>query len=140
MNYIARNSWMAGVYNGLGLGGGVFLIPMYKSLGCNPIQAAATCSFTILSGSLLNVIQGILLGVIGFGDFMVLFAISLTGSYVCSSLVSIYLRKINRVSLVEAIFVGFLTLAFINLPITLIIKFVRSGYDFNFLFGFGSLC
>ncbi len=59
-------SCMAGLFNGLGLGGGIFLIPMYKSLGCNAIQAAATCSFTIFISSLLNVIQGALLGVIGF--------------------------------------------------------------------------
>jgi uncharacterized membrane protein YfcA len=57
-------SCMAGLFSGLGLGGGMFLIPMYRSLGCNSIQAAATCAFSIFTTSLLNCIQGILLGVI----------------------------------------------------------------------------
>jgi uncharacterized membrane protein YfcA len=57
---------MAGLFSGLGLGGGIFLVPMYKSLGCNPIQAAATCAFSIFITSLLNCIQGILLGIIKF--------------------------------------------------------------------------
>jgi uncharacterized membrane protein YfcA len=84
----------------MGLGGGIFLIPMYKTLGCNPIQAAATCSFTIFSGSLLNVIQGSLLGIIQLEDFLILFTISIFGSYVCCTFIPKYLQKINRVSLV----------------------------------------
>lgn len=93
-------SGMAGLFSGLGLGGGMFLVPMYKSLGCNAIQAAATCSFTIFLSSLLNVIQGTLLGLIGFEDFSVLFSTAILGSYVCCSIVPKYLQKINRVSLV----------------------------------------
>lgn len=93
-------SGMAGLFSGLGLGGGLFLIPMYKSLGCNPIQAAATCSFTIFLSAFLNVIQGALLGLIGFEDFSVLFTTSILGSYICCSIIPKYLQKINRVSLV----------------------------------------
>lgn len=93
-------SGMAGLFSGMGLGGGIFLVPMYKSLNCNSIQAAATCSFTIFSSSLLNVIQGSLLGIIGIDDFLFLFTISILGSFVFSTFISKYLQKINRVSFV----------------------------------------
>jgi uncharacterized membrane protein YfcA len=93
-------SAMAGLFSGLGLGGGMFLIPMYKSLGCNAIQAAATCSFTIFLSALLNVIQGVLLGLIGFEDFSVLFTVAILGSFTCCSIIPKYLQRINRVSLV----------------------------------------
>lgn len=93
-------SVMAGLFTGLGLGGGLFLVPMYKSLGCNAIQAAATCSFTIFLSSLLNVIQGILLGLIGFEDFSVLFIVAILGSFAFCSFIPKYLQKINRVSIV----------------------------------------
>ncbi len=93
-------SGMAGLFTGLGLGGGLFLVPMYKTLGCNSIQAAATCSFTVFLSSLLNVIQGALLGLIGFEDFSVLFTGAILGSFVCCSFIPKYLQKINRVSLV----------------------------------------
>ena len=124
----------------MGLGGGLFLIPMYKALGCNPIQAAATCSFTIFSGSLLNVIQGILLGIIKFEDFMVLFSISISGSFFCSTYISRYLQKINRVSIVEGILLFLVVIALINLPLSLYSKYVRSGYDSHIILGFGSFC
>lgn len=131
---------MAGIFSGLGRGGGFFLIPVYKSLGCNSIQAAATCSFTIFSSSLLNVIQGVMLGIIGLEDFCFLFTASILGSYLCSSLVPKYLQRINRVSLVEGVLLVIITLSLINLPISLFLKYQRSGYDFNLLFGFGKFC
>jgi len=140
IKYVVEKSCMTGLFSGMGLGGGLFLIPMYKALGCNSIQATATCSFTIFSGSLLNVIQGILLGIIGFEDFLSLFLISILGSFVCSTFISRYLQKINRVSIVEGILLSLVVVALINLPISLYTKYVRSGYDSNLIFGFGSLC
>lgn len=131
---------MAGVFSGMGLGGGLFLIPMYKSLGCNPIQAASTCSFTVLMSSLLNLIQGILLGVIGINDFVPLFGMAILGSITFSTYVSKYLQKINRVSFVEAVLLVIVILALINLPISLYIKYANSGYNNDLLFGFKSLC
>jgi uncharacterized membrane protein YfcA len=137
---VAEKSFLTGIFSGMGLGGGLFLIPMYKALGCNPIQAAATCSFTILSGSLLNVIQGILLGIIGFEDFTILFSIAIFGSFICSTYISKYLQRINRVSIVEGILLFLVVIALINLPFSLYIKYVRSGRDPHIIFGFGSLC
>lgn len=55
---------MAGIFGGFGLGGGLFLVPMYRSLGCNSLQATASCAFSIFVTACLNCIQGILLGVI----------------------------------------------------------------------------
>jgi len=133
-------SFLAGIFNGLGRGGGFLMIPVYKSLGCNAIQAAATSSFTIFSSSLLNVIQGVMLGIIGIEDFMVLFIASILGSYICTSFVPKYLQRINRVSLIEGVLLILITLALINLPISLFLKYQRSGYDSNLLFGFGKFC
>jgi uncharacterized membrane protein YfcA len=131
---------MAGLFSGMGLGGGIFLIPMYKSLGCNGIQAAATCAFTVFSSSLLNVIQGSMLGLIGLSDFLTLFTISILGSFVCSTYISKYLQRINRVSLVEGALLVLVLVAIINLPFSLYLKYARSGYNNNLLFGFGSFC
>ncbi len=131
---------MAGLFSGLGLGGGLFLIPMYKNLGCNAIQAAATCSFTIFISSLLNVIQGVLLGIIGFEDFITLFSIAIFGSFTCSSIIPIYLQRINRVSLVEGALLLLICVALVNLPYSLYLKYERSGYNSQLLFGFGRLC
>lgn len=61
---MAKNSVMAGIFSGFGLGGGLFLVPMYKSLGCNSLQATASCAFSIFVTACLNCIQGMLLGVI----------------------------------------------------------------------------
>ena len=124
----------------MGRGGGFFLIPAYKSLGYNSIQATATCSFTIFSSSLLNVIQGVMLGIIGLEDFLVLFSVSILGSFICSSFIPKYLQKINRVSLIEGALLVIITLALINLPISLFLKYQKSGYDLNLLIGFGKLC
>jgi hypothetical protein len=66
MNFIAKKGLFTGIFTGLGMGGGMFLIPLYRKLNCNAIQAAATCSFTVLMSSILNVIQGSLLGIITF--------------------------------------------------------------------------
>ena len=65
ITYVTKMSFFAGIFSGLGRGGGFLLIPVYKALGCNSIQAAATCSFTVFSSSLLNVVQGVMLGIIG---------------------------------------------------------------------------
>ena len=37
MKDIAYYSIMAGVFSGFGLGGGLFLVPMYRALGCQPL-------------------------------------------------------------------------------------------------------
>lgn len=137
---MTKNSLLAGIFSGLGRGGGFFLIPAYKALGCNSIQATATCSFTVFSSSLLNVIQGVMLGIIGLEDFLMLFSASVVGSFICSSIIPKYLQRINRVSLIEGALFVMILLALINLPISLFFKYQRSGYDFDLLFGFGKLC
>lgn len=133
-------SFLAGIFSGLGRGGGFFLIPVFKALGCNSIQAAATCSFTVFSSSLLNVIQGVMLGIIGLEDFLVLFTASILGSFICSSFIPKYLQRINRVSLVEGALLLIMSLSLINLPISLFMKYQKSGYDSNLLIGFGKFC
>jgi uncharacterized membrane protein YfcA len=63
---IIRGSVLGGLYSGFGLGGGLFLVPMYKSLGLNPLQATASTSFNILITASINTIQAILIGAIHF--------------------------------------------------------------------------
>lgn len=55
---------MAGVFSGFGLGGGLFLVPLFRGLGCQPLEATATTAFTIVITSAINCVQGFLLGVI----------------------------------------------------------------------------
>ena len=55
---------MAGIFSGFGLGGGLFLVPMYRGVGCQPLEATASTAFTIVITSAINCVQGILLGII----------------------------------------------------------------------------
>ena len=94
-----KSSISAGIFGGFGLGGGLFLVPMYKSLGCNSLQAASSCAFSIFVTACLNCIQGMLLGVIKLDDFLNFFILTSFGSYFMSSYISRYLQKINRISM-----------------------------------------
>lgn len=61
---VVQMSIGAGILSGFGLGGGVFLVPMYRSLGCKPLQATATCAFGICITSFINCLQAISIGAI----------------------------------------------------------------------------
>jgi len=76
------------------------LVPMYRGLGCNPLQATASTTFSIVITAIINCIQGILIGVIKFSDFSYFLIISGGGSYLISIILSNYLRKKNRLSYV----------------------------------------
>ena len=45
------DSFKAGIINGFGLGGGMFLIPMYLGMGFTSIQSTGTSSFNVLLSS-----------------------------------------------------------------------------------------
>ena len=137
---LVRSSLSAGVFSGFGLGGGMFLIPMFRQLGCSPLQATASGTFAIFLTSFINCVQGIVIGVIQPLEF--LFYVSFLGisGYFTSAALSAYLRSINRLSFAEAAFFFIILLALINLPYSLYVKYQNSGYDSDILFGFGSLC
>ena len=59
-----KGSLLGGLYSGFGLGGGLFLVPMYKSMGLNPLQATASTSFNIFITAIMNVIQVIFIGAV----------------------------------------------------------------------------
>lgn len=54
----------AGIFSGFGLGGGIFLVPLYRSLKLNPLQATATCTFSIFITATINCLQAIFIGVL----------------------------------------------------------------------------
>ena len=131
---------MAGIFSGFGLGGGLFLVPLFRGLGCKPLEATATTAFTIVVTSAINCVQGGLLGVIKLEDFIYFIIIAGGGSYVISVLISGYLRKINRLSYVEYLLYILIVLAVINIPISLFMKYVNSGYNASLIFSFGNYC
>jgi uncharacterized membrane protein YfcA len=137
---LIKKSILAGIFSGFGLGGGLFLVPMYRELGCNPLQATASTTFSIVITAMINCLQGILLGVIKFSDFSYFLIISGGGSYLISILLSNYLRKQNRLSYVEGLLFILLVLAVINIPISLLVRYVNSGYDSSIVLSFGTLC
>ena len=100
MKDIIYYSITAGIFSGFGLGGGLFLVPMYRCLGCSPLQATASTSFSIVITSFINCVQGVLLGVITPGDFIYFMIVAGGGSYLISLYLSDYLRKRNRLSYV----------------------------------------
>ena len=133
-------SSMAGVFSGFGLGGGLFLVPMYRSLGCSPLQATSSTAFGIFVTAIINCSQGVFLGVIKVPDLVYMFLISCGGSFVVSRLLTKELQRRNRLSLVEGILLFLIINAFINIPYSLYTRYVRSGYEQDELFGFGSPC
>jgi uncharacterized membrane protein YfcA len=130
----------AGIFSGLGLGGGIFLVPMYRHLGLTSFQATSTCAFTVFITSGINAIQALFLGVLSFKQFFFFFGINSIGSFFISVLISTWLRRINRTSIVELMLGALLTLSTIYLPYSLWLKKERSGGDWSVILGFGSLC
>ena len=90
----------AGIFSGFGLGGGIFLVPLFRFLGLNPLQATATCSFTIFITSGINCLQAIFFGVLSLRSFFFLFGIASCGSFFVSLWISNLLRRFNRLSFV----------------------------------------
>ena len=97
---IIKNSLGAGMLGGLGLGGGILLVPLYRSLDTSPVEASATGAFTVFLTSGLNVLQVLSLGILNVKEFIFYFSINCFGSFCISYLLNIWLRKINRTSFV----------------------------------------
>ena len=95
-----KNSLGAGMLSGLGLGGGIFLVPLYRQLNSTPVQASSTGAFTVFITAGLNVIQALFLGIISISQFLFLFSLTFFGGYLISFLISRWLRRINRTSIV----------------------------------------
>jgi uncharacterized membrane protein YfcA len=89
-----------GLYSGFGLGGGLYLVPMYKSLGLNPLQATASTSFNILITAFINTLQAIFIGAIHFDELVYFISVTALGSFFLSNLISRQLQKRNRLSIV----------------------------------------
>ena len=131
---------MAGIFSGFGLGGGLFLVPVYRHLKLNPMQATATCTFTIFVTATINCLQAILIGVMSFKQFFFYFIVGSIGSYSLSVVISRILRRANRLSYVEMLLIILLVAAIINLPFSLWLKYVKANYDLSVVFGFGTPC
>lgn len=81
-----------------------------------------------------------LLGVIRMEDFLYFLIVAGGGSFIISVVVSGYLRKIHRLSYVELLLYILLILAVINIPISLFMKYVNSGYNASLILSFGNSC
>lgn len=130
----------AGVFSGFGLGGGIFLVPFFRHIKLSSLQATATCTFTIFVTASINCIQAIFSGILSINSFFFFFSVSAFGSYFISVFISNILRKANRLSMVELLLIILLIAANINLPISLWLKYVASGYNLSVIVGFGSIC
>lgn len=137
---LIKNSLGAGMLGGLGLGGGILLVPLYRSLNTTPVQASSTGAFTVFLTSGLNVIQVLSFGALNVSQFLFFFGINCFGSFCISYLLSIWLRKINRTSFVEFLLLFFVTLSSIFLPYSLFAKVQQAGGDWSIILGFGSIC
>lgn len=139
-NMLLRDSLGAGIFSGLGLGGGIFLVPLYRQLKLTPLQASSTCVFTVFVTSTMNVIQALFIGVLSFTKFLFFFSVTAISSLLISIFVSNWLRKANRTSYVELLLFILLVLANFLLPFSLWFKYEEAGRDLSVIFGFGSLC
>jgi hypothetical protein len=137
---LIQKGFGAGIFSGFGLGGGVFLVPLFRHLRLNPLQATATCTFTIFVTATINCVQALLMGVLSPREFLFFFSISASGSYFLSVWISYFLRRAHRLSYVELLLVLLLMAANVSLPFSLWSKYAESGYDLNVILGFGSVC
>ena len=55
-------SFLGGIYSGFGLGGGLFLVPMFRDLGLDQLQSTATVAFCIAVVAFSNAIQAFFIG------------------------------------------------------------------------------
>lgn len=130
----------AGIFSGFGLGGGIFLVPMFRHFKLSSIQATSTCTFTLVVVSFINTLQSLFLGVLSIKQFLFFFTITSSGSLILSVVISYYLRKANRMSFVELLLLILLTGSIFYLPYGLWLKYKNSGGDLSVIFGFGSFC
>lgn len=137
---MVQKSIMAGIFSGFGLGGGIFLVPMYRNLGCKPLEATATCAFGICMTSFINCVQAISIGAIQFSEIGFFVLVMGSIAYILSKLISAELRKRNRFSLVEGTLLLLTILAIVNIPISLYKRYVDNGRNAHIILGFGHLC
>lgn len=57
-------SFLGGIYSGFGLGGGLFLVPMFRELGLDQLQSTATVAFCISVIAFCNTVQAFFIGAI----------------------------------------------------------------------------
>ena len=137
---LVKNSIGAGIFSGLGLGGGVFLIPMFRMLKLNAVQASSTGCFSVFIAAILNVIQALLLGVLSPFQFFFFFGVTCFGSFCISYIVGTYLRKIHRTSIIELLLFLLLLMSALYLPYSLWLKVQQNNGDWSIILSFGSLC
>jgi uncharacterized membrane protein YfcA len=137
---ILKLGFCAGVFSGFGLGGGLFLVPLFRSLRLSSLQATSTCTFTIFVVASINCLQAIFLGVLSLRQFLFFFAVSAVGSYFLSVCISYLLRKIHRLSYVDMLLLFMLSWAILAMPYSLWAKYVEGGRNLRVVFGFGSIC
>lgn len=58
------SSFGAGLMSSFGLGGGIVLVPMYRTIGATSLAGAGSVSFGVFLTALINTIQGVSIGVI----------------------------------------------------------------------------
>ena len=124
-----KGSVGAGIFSGLGLGGGIFLVPMFRILNLNSFQATSTAACVVFIASGMNVIQALVMGILTIRDFLFLFTITCGGSYVLSKVISAWLRRTNRTSLVELMLFVLISLSSAYMPYSLWDKVQSSGGD-----------
>ena len=137
---IVRNSIGAGIFSGLGMGGGIFMIPMFRMVGLSPVQSSASGGFAIFIAAFLNVLQALFLGILTPIDFCFFFSITCFGSFGISYVVGSYLRKIHRTSLVELLLFLLLSASSIYLPLSLVFRVMSNDWNWSIVLSFGSIC
>ena len=59
-----KYGFLGGIYSGFGLGGGIFLVTIFRSLGLDQLQSTATVAMCISVVAFNNTIQSIFIGAI----------------------------------------------------------------------------
>jgi len=94
-------SAIAGVLAGfLGIGGGMVMGPTLLALGCSAQTLAATSGFFVVQTSFISLFQALLYGDVELTEVFYFLVCALVGSYGVSAILTYYVKKYRRPSLI----------------------------------------
>lgn len=124
----------------LGIGGGLVLNPILIVSGVLPEVSTASCNVFVFMTSISSFIQFSMAGHIGAKEGLLLFSISVIGSFMGIFGIKRVMDKYKRTSLLVFVLGGMLSLVGTMIPINLILQIIKNVQEGTFSFALRSIC
>lgn len=135
-----KNGIFAGLGAGtLGVGGGVWMLPIMVNSGITIHSATATVSVNVLMTAFVNFIQAVFMGVLSGWEVLFYLGISIFSGYAVGSVIVNLMNKLKRQELVLEIMVVIALVSLVIFPIHMLGDLFGEG-NFKGIFKFQSLC